>query len=119
MSKAARKTMSDISDADLMSLFNIDTDATDAKQQLYQSVKEQKEILEHYARAVDRLSLMLERLEYAISAIRLSRAWRVGFRLMSVVKKLLGRKAQGDGFQSIDETLEHYHHWKKSWDISS
>ena len=65
---------------------------------------------------MQRLQDYLDQMIHDIRSIQHSRAWRIGYTLMACAKRLLGRKANGDGFTHIDAVIERYHHWKKARD---
>ncbi len=69
------------------------------------------EILE---RDMARLMRYIEQMHHDITAVESSRAWRIGYRVMSIIKRCLGRPIGSDSFASIHTTYSKYHHWKKT-----
>lgn len=68
------------------------------------------------ARDLERLNGYVSQLIHDLRAIQHSRAWKIGYRLTSLLKALLGRARGGDGFSHIERVIEQYEHWKKSRD---
>lgn len=107
----------------LCDLFDIDPDARDADVALLAAVHElqikaeaQTLLLAQHTRDLERLDRYLTQMAHDVQAIRVSRAWRIGYRLTSLLKRVLGRKPGGDGFHHILTVIDHHEHWKKSRD---
>lgn len=67
-------------------------------------------------RDINKLVRYLEQLQHDIIMVEESRAWRIGFKIMRVVKAALGRPVGRHAFTNIHRVLTIYHHWKKARD---
>ncbi len=67
-------------------------------------------------RDMDKLVRYLDQLQHDIIVIEESRAWRIGFKIMSVLKTAMGRPVGRHAFTNIHRILTIYHHWKKARD---
>lgn len=101
----------------------IDAHAPDADEQLHAALEaliashqtlDEEDYLQN--KDIQRLKDYLEQMIHDIQSIQRSRAWRLGYRIMSLAKRVLGRQTSGDGFAHIDAVIERYHHWKKARD---
>jgi hypothetical protein len=81
-----------------------------------QDMSETDDTVQQQARDIARLSRYIEQMHHDILAVESSRAWRIGYGLMALAKRLLGRNRGGDSFASIHDTYSRYHHWKKTRD---
>ncbi|GEM_PF-2448714 len=66
------------------------------------------------SRDIDRLMSYIDKLEHDINAVQHSLAWRVGYRVVTLAKKLLGRGSNKHAFEHMNQTFTIYHHWKKA-----
>lgn len=98
--------------------FGIAPDADNAAQQLLNAIRDQDvtHAQAQLERDVERLTCYLEQLQHDVEQIERSRAWRLGYKLMSFLKRLLGRKTSQDGFAHIDTIFEQFDHWKRARD---
>ncbi len=94
-----------------------DTDA-DASQETpsAQDVQALKQENARLTRDLDKLTTYMDDLHYRIQMVEESSAWRIGYRVMTLAKRLLGRKIGASVFDDIHKTLRIYHHWKKARD---
>jgi FtsZ-binding cell division protein ZapB len=87
-------------------------------QEMIEELQEENEELHIHNRMLqrdrERLVHYFEELYGNVKAVERSRAWRIGYRVMGIVKRLLGRKSGVHAFTNIDKLYVTYHHWKKS-----
>ncbi|MCI5049740.1 MAG: hypothetical protein MRY32_05345 [Rickettsiales bacterium] len=109
-----------LQEQDLLQLLDIKNDDPETVVRAVRKLKEQQTELEikndYLERDIERVVRYLERMQHDIFAIEHSVAWRIGFRLVSFVKRILGRKSGNPIFANLRKQLETYHHWKKSRD---
>lgn len=107
----------------LYQLMRVDPEQADDEQHVFSKMREaceERDHLQHQLnmseRNIEKLTHYLDMLQHDVIAIEQSRAWRIGFRLVSFLKSLTGRAASRYGFSAIHRTFTLYHHWKKSRD---
>lgn len=79
----------------------------------YRTLQNQQILLQ---RDIDKLVRYMEQLQHDIIMVEESRAWRIGFKIMRVLKAALGRPIGRHAFTNIHRILTIYHHWKKARD---
>lgn len=83
----------------------------DALMTLHETLQRKSDI---DGRDIKRLIGYIDQLEHDINAVQHSLAWRVGFKLVTLLKKLLGRNTGSHAFEQMNHTFTIYHHWKKA-----
>ena len=108
----------DLDDASLQELLGVNTDDEKAIRKAITVLIRENETLhirnDYLERDIERVSRYLDQLQHDVSAIEHSRAWKIGFGIVSLLKRLLGRKPSDPIFGNIRKQLDTYHHWKKS-----
>jgi len=70
--------------------------------------------IDYLERDIDRIARYFDQLQHDVQSIEHSTAWRLGYGLVAILKKLMGRRSTSPIFETIHGQLTIYHHWKKS-----
>lgn len=85
-----------------------------AVKELLDKRQEMQLTIDYLERDIDRIARYIDQLQHDVTAIEYSRAWRLGYGIVSFLKRMTGRRASDPIFDDINRMFSTYHHWKKS-----
>ena len=85
-----------------------------AVKELLDTRQEMQMKIDYLERDIDRIARYIDQLQHDVTSIEYSRAWQIGFKIVSLVKRSTGRNVSDPIFEDIKRMFNTYHHWKKS-----
>jgi len=109
------KNNDDLSLKEMLAITTTDEETVKkAVKELLDTRQEMQMKIDYLERDIDRIARYIDQLQHDVTSIEYSRAWQIGFKIVSLVKRATGRNVSDPIFEDIKRMFNTYHHWKKS-----